>query len=171
MASGIDRARLAGVILSGRSTTVRIDTMGPFDGMFSLSQGAKRGRKVVKGSRKDLRPIGVTAGEMENPVLKLSFAEQTVQQIREGLAALEPNGTSYGDAIGYTISYTLTEPVAETVFGVSPIVYTFDTCWYDEEAGDFPVDTNELKDAMSFGFLGMSVKSSNGIFTLFSSQQ
>jgi hypothetical protein len=170
MAAGIDRARLAGVILSGRSTTVQIDTMGPFDGMFSLSQGAKRGRKVVKGSRKDLRPIGVTAGEMENPVLKLSFSEQTVQQIREGLAALEPNGTSYGDAIGYTISYTLTEPVAEGL-GVSPIVYTFDTCWYDEEAGDFPVDATELKGAMSFGFLRMSVASSDGIFTLLSSQQ
>jgi hypothetical protein len=170
MAAGLDAARLAGVILSGRSTTVRIDTMGPFDGMVSIAQGAKRGRKTFKGSRRDLRPVGVTAGEMENPVLKITFSAQTVQLVREGLAALEPNGTSYGDAVGYTISYTLTEPVSEAL-GVPPIVYTFDTCWYDEEAGDYPVDATELKDAMSFGFLGMSVKTSNGIFTLFSSQQ
>jgi hypothetical protein len=170
MAAGIDAARLAGIILSGRSTTVRIDTMGPFDGMTSITQGAKRGRKTFKGSRRDLRPVGVTAGEMENPMLTINLSEQSAQVIREGLAALEPNGTSYGDAFGYTISYTLTEPISEGL-GISPIVYTFDTCWIDEESGDYPVDATELKVPLKFGFLGMSVKSSNGIFTLFSSQQ
>jgi hypothetical protein len=163
MASGIDRARLAaGLILSGKSIRVLFGSAGPFDGMMKASHEESRTRKPIKGSRPDGGPIGLTAGEYEPGKLSFDFAATTLQVIKEQLATLDPNGTSYGDSAGFTTQITLVEPLSSG----PPIIFTFAGCWYESDKGDYPTDAEALKPSFGVGYL---TADANGL-TLISSQ-
>lgn len=163
MASGIDRARLAaGLILSGKSVRVTIGGFGPYDGMVKVAREESRTRKPVKGSRADGAPIGITAGEYEPGKLSFDFRTTSAQVVREKLATLDPNGTSYGDSAGFTTSFTLAEPLSSG----PPIIFTFAGCWYEADKGDMPIDAEALNDSLTLGY---TTADANGL-TLLSSQ-
>jgi hypothetical protein len=162
MTIGIDRARLQGTILSGRSVDVNVYGAGVFDGWFGLGYNEKRERKLVQGSRRDLTPIGKTAGVYVPGAFTLKFAEQTAMMIKEVLAALEPNGTSFGDA-EFDCTVALSEP--DTV-NAPVILYTFADCNLTSAKLDGQNTADELEEEFELMYVRSNV---NGL-TLFSSQ-
>ncbi|MGO9358050.1 MAG: hypothetical protein ACLP1D_10290 [Xanthobacteraceae bacterium] len=167
MAIGIDRSRLGGTILSGRSVEVDFG-FGVYDGFVGVGYSEKRERKGVQGSRKDLRIVGVTAGVYTPGALTLKFLQATALMLKEQLAAQEPNGTSYGDAAGPNgqgniMTITADEPLAQ-----GPIIlYTFRSVFLVEPKFDIEITADEVKEELGF-FFGDSDE--NGL-SLFSSQQ
>jgi hypothetical protein len=166
MAAGIDRSRLANqTILSGRSVIVSFGAgNGPFDGWFKAGYGAKRERKLVKSSRRDGIPNGFTAGGYSPGSLVLTFLKTTTQQIKENLAASEPNGSSYGDA-QFITTITASEP---DITQAPVIIYTFTPCVVVEFKIDETIENeDETKEDLTLMFVQ---ETTNGL-SLFSSQQ
>lgn len=159
---GIDRSRLQGTILSGRSVDVNVYGAGVFDGWFGLGASEKRERKLVQGSRRDLTAIGKTAGVYVPGMFTLKFAAQTVMMIKESLARLEPNGTSFGDA-EFDCTVALSEPDNENA---PVILYTYADCNLTSTKGDAANTAEELIEEFELTYVRSDV---NGL-TLFSSQ-
>ena len=159
---GLDRSRLAGNILSGRSVDVNVYGAGVYDGWGGAGYSEKRERKVVQGSRKDLTPVGMTAGIYVTGAFTLKFLEATAQLIKEGIAALDPNGTSFGDPI-FDCTIALSDPTAS-----GPVIlYTFADCAIVEPKLDVQNTADEIIEELGITYLRCDV---NGL-TLFSSQQ
>lgn len=161
MAAGIDRARLQGTILSSKSISVNVYGAGTFDGWMGLGYSEKRERKVVQGSRKDLSPIGLTAGVYVPGAFSLKFVEATAQMIKEGIAKLDPNGTSYGDPL-FALSFQIDEPDA-----AGPLIqYTFaSVALVEPKMSAESNSSDELVEEMGFVYL----RSNQNGLTLFSS--
>jgi hypothetical protein len=168
MAIGIDRARLQGTILSGRSVSANIYGAGVYDGTFGTGYSAKRERKVVQGSRRDLLPIGLTAGVYTPGAFTLKVSETTADMIRSGLAQTYDtnNGTSYGDAI-FTCTIALYEPSAVNSGDNGVILYTFNNCAITDEKSDWPNTAEEL--IVEFGIIYTEADENGN--SLWSSQQ
>ncbi len=163
MSAGIDRARLQGTILSGRSVKVNVYGAGTYDGWFGLGYADERDREEVTGSRQDGLPIGMTAGKYVPGAFTLKFAETTAQLIKEGLAALDPNGISYGDA-RFTCTFSLSEA---DIVNAPVILYTFGLCAVVSDKLDADNESKALIHEFGIKYIAAD---QNGL-TLFSSQQ
>lgn len=165
MPAGVDRTRLQGNILSGRSVAVSFGAAnGPFDGWYKAGYGSKRERKLVPSSRPDGIPAGMTAGKFTPGALVFTFLKTTAQQIKEAFAALDPNGTSYGDA-KFTTTITATEP---DIVAAPVIIYTFVTCTVVEFKIEEGIESDDAtKEELTLLYIS---DTTNGL-SLFSSQQ
>lgn len=159
---GIDRSRLAGPILSGKDVDINIYGAGVYDGTFGSSTSEKRERKGVVGSRKDLTWIGMTCGEYTPGVFTVKVAAQTAMMIKEGIAALEPNGTSFGDAV-----FDLTMALSRNDNPNAPVIlYAYADVVLVEAKLDTESTIEELKEELTFqpvrsNVNGLSLWSSN----------
>lgn len=162
MTIGLDRARLQGTILSGRSVGVNVYGVGVYDGWMGMGYSEKRERKLVQGSRRDLTPIGITAGVFVPGALTLRFALQTAMMIKEGLAAKDPNGTSYGD-----VAFALTMSASEPNTPNAPnLLYTYANAIITGVKGDLKNDAEDVIEEFELIY----VRSNQNGLTLFSSQ-
>jgi hypothetical protein len=142
---------------------VNVYGAGVFDGWFGFTYKDTRERKIVQGSRRDLTPIGKTAGIYMPGALTLKFAEQSAQMIKEYLASQDPNGTSYGDA-----EWDMTVSLQEVDTPNAPnILYTFADCTCEGDGLDAKNDAEELIHEFEIKFL----RSNQNGLTLYSSQQ
>lgn len=92
----VDEPRLQGTIYSGKSCEFDLG-FGPLSGVQKNSADESRERKIVKGSRRDLKPVGLTVGDYEPGKLVFAFLEQTGQMVCEQMDTLGVG--SVGDAV------------------------------------------------------------------------
>jgi len=117
----VDTPRLQGTILSGKSWEFDFG-FGPLSGTLKFGAEETRERKVVKGARRDGKPLGLTVGNYEPPKIEVSFVATTGKYVQEQLTA---NGQgSIGDAVS-TIVMSGFEP---DIANDGPITVTFDNC-------------------------------------------
>lgn len=140
MITGVDRSRLQHTQLSGRSVRVNMYGAGCYDGWYGFGYAEKRERKVVKGSRPDLTPVGLTCGEYTPGAMTVKFLAATAQLIREGLAAKSASGKSYGD-VSFGMTVSMTEP--DTV-NAPVLLYSYATCAIVEDKGDVANTAEEV---------------------------
>lgn len=164
MAIGLDRSRFQGdTVLSGRSVDVNVYGVGVYEGWFGTGYSEKRERKVVQGARRDLTPIGLTAGIYIPGGMTMRFAASTAMDIRTGLATFDPNGTSYGD-VAFACSISIQEPIN---VNTPNLIYLFGNCCIVEDKDDLKNDAEELITEFGITF----VRSNKNGLTLFSSNQ
>lgn len=91
-----DEIRVNGNILSWGSIKIKLDGV-PYYGFTSVSYSDKRERVKAYGMGKHHAPRGRSRGKYTVEPAKLGGPKDSIQRLREALAAKSANGSSYGD--------------------------------------------------------------------------
>lgn len=91
-----DQVRVQGRLVSWASNIFKINGVRYF-GATSISWDQSRPRTLGYGQNRSGRARGKTGGKYEPGVLKVKMHTDTAIQLRKDLAALAPDGKSYGE--------------------------------------------------------------------------
>jgi hypothetical protein len=142
----VDEVRLQGTIYSGKSCEFDFG-FGAVEGCLKASGDEKRERKVVHGSRRDGRPIGLTAGKVEPGKFTCARRNTTAEMLFEYLTASGLG--SIGDAI-IPITVSTFEPDSSDI----PQTITFDNCALTSKKQSWDEGIDELVTEIEFQPIG-----------------
>lgn len=128
--------RLNNIRLSWNSTVASIDGIPVGEGLQGIDYTQTRDRKVVYGSRKDGRNIGVTSGKYATSG-SLKMTREAALPIQAYLTAKGLG--SFGDA-----SFTLIVQSIEPEPGSIPLLVTLSSCYIKEVKHSYAEGTDEL---------------------------
>lgn len=128
--------RLNATRYSWNSVSASYDGIPFGEGLQAVDHTETRDRKVVYGSRKSGKNIGVTSGKYSTAG-SIKMLKETAQQFLQYLTAKGLG--SYGDA-----SFTVILQIAELEPGSLPIVVTLSNCYIKEKKDSYAEGTDEL---------------------------
>jgi hypothetical protein len=142
----VDEPRLQGTIFSGKSCEFDFG-FGSVEGCLKAGGDQKRERKVVHGSRRDGRPIGLTAGKVEPGKFTAALLATTAEMLFEFLTIAGLG--SIGDAV-IPITVSVFEPDNSDI----PQTITFDNCALTSTKQSWDEGIEELVTELEFQPIG-----------------
>ena len=156
--ANIDTISVNGNLISWSSCDLRINN-DSFRGFTSFTYSEKRERSLGYGAGRAHGPRGRSAGKYTPDPVKLKGFKDSVNALREYLAALAPDGISYGD-VEVPIVLQFVEP------GKDPVTLKFERCVWTSTSGGAEEGADPLQDEIEFSVMSVST---NGK-TLYNSQ-